>query len=90
MNLLRPDQRVAAAEALGKAFFDDPLRQLLAPDPARRAGAGRWFFQTGVDHGLRWGRVWTAGDVAAVSVWPPPGTRFSPLRSLRVGMGTFS
>lgn len=48
MNLLRPDQRVAAAYALAEAFFDDPLLELLAP-----------------------------------------GTRFDPLRSLRVGMGAF-
>ena len=86
---LSPDQRVAAAEALAEAFFDDPLFDLLAPDPARRAGVGRWFFQTNVDYGLRWGRVWAAGDVAAVSIWLPPGTRFDPLRSLRVGMGAF-
>lgn len=89
MNPLRRDQRRAAAEALTEAFLDDPLLELLAPDPARRASVGRWFFQTSVDYGLRWGRVWAAGDVAAVSVWLPPGTRFDPLRSLRVGMGAY-
>jgi ribosomal protein S18 acetylase RimI-like enzyme len=86
---LRPDQREAAAETLAAAFLDDPLLELLAPDPARRASVGRWFFRTQVDYGQRWGHVWAAGDVAAVSVWLPPGTRFDPLRSLCVGMGAF-
>ena len=88
MNLIRPDQRAAAAETLAEAFHDDPLLALLAPEPRRRAEIGRWFFQTSVDYGMRWGRVWVADD-AAVSVWLPPGTRFDPLRSLRVGMGAF-
>jgi len=86
---LRPDQREAAADTLAAAFLDDPLLELLAPEPSRRPSVGRWFFRTHVDYGLRWGRVWAAGDVAAVSVWLPPGIRFDPLRSLRVGMGAF-
>ena len=89
MNLVRPDQREAAAETLAEAFYDDPLLQVLAPDPPRRMAVGRWYFHTTVDYGMRWGRVWVTEDVAATSVWLPPGTRFSALRSLRVGMGAF-
>ena len=89
VNPIRPDQREAAAETLAEAFHDDPLLQLLAPDPRRRAAVGRWFFQTNVDYGMRWGRVWVADDAAAVAIWLPPGTRFGALRSLRVGMGAF-
>jgi len=50
---------------------------------------GRWFFQVNVDYGMRWGRVWAADDAAAVSIWLPPGSRWSSLRSLRVGMAAF-
>jgi ribosomal protein S18 acetylase RimI-like enzyme len=89
VNPIRPDQREAAAETLAEAFHDDPLLRMLAPDPRRRAAVGRWFFQTNVDYGMRWGRVWVADDAAAVAVWLPPGTRFGALRSLRVGMGAF-
>jgi ribosomal protein S18 acetylase RimI-like enzyme len=85
----RDDQREIAAETLAEAFYDDPLLQVLAPDPRRRMAVGRWYFQTSVDYGMRWGRVWVADAAAAVAIWLPPGNRFSALRSLRVGMGAF-
>jgi ribosomal protein S18 acetylase RimI-like enzyme len=87
--LVRDDQLEAAAETLAEAFYADPLLQVLAPDPRRRMAVGRWYFQTTVDYGMRWGRAWVADDAAAVAVWLPPGDRFSALRSLRVGMGAF-
>lgn len=89
MQLLRNHRREAAAETLAEAFQDDPLLQVLAPDPRRRMAVGRWFFRVNVDYGMRWGRVWVADDAAAVSIWLPPGSRWSALRSLRVGMAAF-
>ena len=87
--LVRDDQREEAAETLAETFYDDPLLQVLAPDARRRMAVGRWYFQTTVDYGMRWGRVWVDADAAAVAIWLPPGSRFSALRSLRVGMGAF-
>ncbi len=89
MHLVLDNQREAAAETLAEAFRNDPLLQVLAPDPRRRVAVGRWFFRVSIDYGMRWGRVWGADDAAAVSIWLPPGSRWSALRSLRVGMAAF-
>lgn len=89
MDLIRPDQRDAAALTLSEAFHDDPLMQLLAPDELRRQRVGRWFFGVTVDYGIRWGRVWVNDDATAVAVWLTPDSAWSAARSLRVGMGMF-
>jgi ribosomal protein S18 acetylase RimI-like enzyme len=89
VDLIRADQREAAAATLADAFHDDPLLHILAPDERRRAQVGRWFFGVTVDYGMRWGRVWVAEDVAAVAVWLPPGSTWLARRSLRVGMAAF-
>jgi ribosomal protein S18 acetylase RimI-like enzyme len=89
MELIRPDQRDAAAGSLAEAFHDDGLLQLLAPDERRRPGVGRWFFGVSVDYGMRWGRIWVNEDASAVSVWLPPDSRWTARRSLRVGMAMF-
>jgi GNAT superfamily N-acetyltransferase len=89
MHPIVDDQREAAAETLAEAFYDDPLLEVLAPDRERRMVVGRWFFRVNVDYGIRWGRVWVADDAAAVAVWLPPGSRYSGLRSMRVGMAAF-
>lgn len=88
MELIRDDQRDTAAETLAEAFFDDPLLQVLAPERRRRMTVGRWFFRVNIAYGMRWGRVWVVDD-AAVSIWLPPGSGWSIMRSLRVGMTSF-
>jgi hypothetical protein len=37
---LRPDQQRAAAPTLAEAFATDPLLEIVAPDPVRRAKVG--------------------------------------------------
>ncbi|MBM3147292.1 MAG: GNAT family N-acetyltransferase [Actinobacteria bacterium] len=88
-HLIDSDQREVAAETLAEAFYNEPLLQVLAPDRRRRMAVGRWFFRVSVDYGMRWGRVWVADGAAAVSIWLPPGSRYSALRSARVGMAAF-
>jgi ribosomal protein S18 acetylase RimI-like enzyme len=88
VELIRADQREAAARTLAEAFFDDPLMQIIAPDASRRSRVGPWFFSTAVAYGERWGEVSCNGDASAVAVWFPPGnTDLSPVRMLRAGMG---
>jgi len=89
MDLIRPNQRDAAALTLSEAFHNDPLMQLLARDELRRPRAGRWFFGVTVDYGIRWGRVWVNEDAAAVAVWLTPDSAWSAPRSFQVGMGMF-
>jgi GNAT superfamily N-acetyltransferase len=82
MDLIRPEQRDAAALTLTVAFHDDPLLHLLAPNELRRPRVGRWFFGVTVDYGMRWGRVWVNEDASAVSVWSPPDEGQGGLRAI--------
>ncbi len=88
MDLMRPDQRDAAALTLAEAFHEDPLLQILEPNERKRGGVGTWFFSTAVRYGMRWGHVWCDEDASAVAVWfPPESTEMTPGRTLRAGMG---
>lgn len=72
----RPTQATALAEALAKAFYDDPLFSWLFPDASRRVEISRRAFD------LYLKRVWlqheetyTIGDASTgACVWEPPGT----------------
>ncbi len=72
----QPAKSAALADALARAFHDDPLFTWLLPDPSRRVAISR----RGFDLFLK--RVWlqheetyTVGDSAAgACVWEPPGT----------------
>jgi GNAT superfamily N-acetyltransferase len=71
---LRDDAIAAAATALARAFYDDPLWSWVLPDPADRLEKLEWFQGAGVRYGDRFGRVHTSGDpVAGCAVWLPPG-----------------
>ena len=41
------DQQLAAARTLAAAFHDDPLLQVVQPDPERRRATGTWFMVPG-------------------------------------------
>ena len=88
MEPLRPDQQRAAALTLAEAFANDPLLEILAPDPAAAGearapddGASSW------PTALRYGRVWSNDDASAVAIWlhPESGPMRMP-RMLRAGM----
>jgi ribosomal protein S18 acetylase RimI-like enzyme len=87
VNPLRPDQQRAAVVTLAEAFADDPLLELIAPDPARRARIGPKFLGAVLEYGMRHGRVWAYEDAAAVAIWlhPESGPMTMP-RMLRAGM----
>ena len=74
MQRIHADQRQAAAKTLAAAFHDDPILQILQPDPARRSAFGTWFMGVAVTYALRrHGEVWGNEDASAVGVWLPPG-----------------
>ena len=84
---LRPDQQRAAALTLAEAFANDPLLELLAPDPARRVRLGPPMMGVLLAYGMRYGRVWANDDASAVAIWlhPESGPMTMP-RMLRAGM----
>jgi hypothetical protein len=83
---LRPDQQRAAALTLAEAFATDPLLEILAPDPVRRAKLGPPMMSVLLAYGHRYGRVWANGDASAVAIWlhPESGPMTMP-RMLRAG-----
>ena len=85
---LRPEHTAKAGQTLARAFWDDPLMQLVAPDLKRREAVAPWFFGCAVNLGMRHGHVFSNEDASAIAVWFGPGnTTLSPLRMLRAGMG---
>ena len=86
MDSLRPSQHRAAALTLAEAFEADPLLQILAPDPPRRAKLGPAMMAVLLAYGLRYGRVWANDDASAVAIWlhPESGPMTMP-RMLRAG-----
>ena len=87
MERLRPDQQRAAALTLAEAFANDPLLEILAPDPMRQAKLGRPMMGVLLEYGMRYGHVWSNDDASAVAIWlhPESGPMTMP-RMLRAGM----
>lgn len=72
---LQPTHVRAAAEALARAFDDDPLTNFLLPNPVHRPRILASTFAAQIRDGLTHGEVWAAfdGDApVATAVWVPP------------------
>jgi GNAT superfamily N-acetyltransferase len=69
-----PEDVPPLAEALARAFHDDPGWSHLLPDPGDRTERLRIFFEAEL-HGLALplGLVWTTEEVVGGAVWMPPG-----------------
>jgi GNAT superfamily N-acetyltransferase len=62
------------AQALGRAFHDDPGWSHLLPDPADRTERLRLFFATELRNvAMPQGGVWVTDDLDGGAVWAPPG-----------------
>lgn len=75
----------AAAVTMERAFSSDPLFLWVFPRAATRAGALRRFMRAGLEYGVRYGRVTSAHDAKAVSIWIPPGPGLTLPRMIRSG-----
>jgi ribosomal protein S18 acetylase RimI-like enzyme len=77
-----------AGDALGRAFFDDPLWSWVLPDDDRRRRVLGPFMTIGVRYGCAYGRVdATAPVVDGSAVWLVPGdTDFDPERGMPLGL----
>jgi GNAT superfamily N-acetyltransferase len=67
--LLQESQIDAAAQAMGRAFFDDPLQKYFLPDEQQRRDLGPPFFAAMIRDGLRFGQVYTTGASDGAAVW---------------------
>jgi GNAT superfamily N-acetyltransferase len=87
ISRLRDDQNSKAAEALGRAFFDDPLMEYLLPDESKRLAPLSWFMGRGARYGQLYGEVYTTDQVDGAAIWLPPGkTDVTPFGMARAGM----
>jgi ribosomal protein S18 acetylase RimI-like enzyme len=85
---LREDHLDSAAEALARAFFDDPLQRYVFPDPAERAARSPAHFAPLLRYGLMFGEVLTTeGEPLGAAVWlPPDGWEITPERAAAAGL----
>jgi GNAT superfamily N-acetyltransferase len=71
------------ADALARAFHDDPGFTHLLPDPGDRMDRLRLFFETELRAiGIPLGLTWTTDDVVGGAVWLPPGTWRVPVTTM--------
>lgn len=80
---LAPEDVNSAAEALSRAFYDDPVGKWLFPDDASRlAGLGR-FFESEIRHvTLPHGETLTNRERTGAALWLPPGHWKTPTLTL--------
>ena len=78
VRVLGPADAAPAAEALARGFDHEPAKLGLLPDPAARRLVLELAARNRLYDALRYGTVHgavTAGELAAVAVWTPPGVR---------------
>ena len=84
---LKDSQNSQAAQALGRAFFDDPLSEYILPDESKRLAPLTWFMGRGARYGQLYGEVYTTDQVEGAAVWLPPGkTDMTPIGMARAGL----
>lgn len=77
----------AVARTLGRAFEDDPVMAWLFPDSSTRLAAVTRFLGIAVEQvHLPHGEVITAGGIASVACWDPPGRWKVPLSTTLRGL----
>jgi ribosomal protein S18 acetylase RimI-like enzyme len=65
------------AHIIAEALYDDPPNVWAFPDPVRRREILPRFFRLFVDDSIASGGAFTFDDLAAVSLWFPPGSDMS-------------
>ncbi len=73
-----------AAQALSRAFHDDPLQTYVLPDPEQRAQRSPDLFATLLHYGHQFGEAFISAGGAAV--WIPPGGEITPERAAQSGL----
>ncbi len=75
------------AEAMSRAFHNDPAWTYLIPDEVRRLRLLPSFFNIGLRYSQRYGELYTTGACEGAACWLPPGNT-TPLlhRLIRIGI----
>ncbi len=84
---LAEDQVKPAAEALARAFQDDPLMAHFIPDASRRKSLLPRWYRMVTRNGVLYGEVYaTSASLEGVAAWFPPGkAKITSWRMIRVG-----
>jgi ribosomal protein S18 acetylase RimI-like enzyme len=77
VRVARAPEAEALADIIAEALYDDPPNVWAFPDPARRREILPRFFRLFVDDSIDSGGAFTLDDLAAVSLWFPPGSDMS-------------
>ena len=85
---LREQDLPSAAQALSRAFHDDPLQSYVFPDPAERIARSPAHFTPLLRYGLLFGEVLTnGGECAGAAVWLGPNAwEVTPERAEAAGL----
>ncbi len=75
-----PEDFGSLAEALARAFYDDPVTAWFYPDAARRMRHARRFFGIRLRQLARHGLIFTTPEHAGAALWAPPGRWREDLR----------
>ena len=76
----------AIAEALTRAFHDDPSIAWMFPDPEKRTRTNRWFFHAMLEQAARKGVAHTTADSAGGAIWVPPAApKTNLIDMIRIG-----
>lgn len=74
------------ADALARAFHEDPLFVHVMADAGRRTAQLHWWMRCMLRYGLTYGEVHTTADLCGAAVWlPPDAPDISIARAARVG-----
>lgn len=85
---LQRGQRVRAAEALTRAFQDDPMWSCVLPDGATRAATFRPMWDALIGYSRVYGKVYTTSESEGTVCWIAPGkTKTTLWKLIRTGMG---
>jgi ribosomal protein S18 acetylase RimI-like enzyme len=82
----RPDEAARLAQALARAFEDDPVSAWFFPDESDRLERlERMYRLLFVPDHVRYGEAYTSGGYAGVALWTPPGEgKLSAMETLRL------
>ncbi|MEN4010613.1 MAG: GNAT family N-acetyltransferase [Bellilinea sp.] len=84
---LSPPQTGAVAQAMSRAFFNDPMFTYILPNEQARSEKMPRFFRAILAYGLRYGEVYTTNNADGGAIWLGPGkTEFTLGRMLRTGI----
>ncbi len=84
---IREVELEAAAHALSKAFFADPLQNFAFPDDVDRAAKSPAHFRAALQYGYQFGEVYTDDGCPGASIWLKPGeTEITPERAEQAGL----